>query len=78
MVWSFFALGHGKGECKITRDVIEGTVTHELLKHDGWQMKCVLDIVQFLRLKFCDTKRHAAVNRTFCEIKDNGVQREKR
>ena len=69
MVWSFFALGHGKGsQHNKARVFMEGTPTHELLKDDGWQMKCVVDVVQFLRLKFCDTKRHGAVNTTFWEI----------
>ena len=49
MIWSFFGSGHDKGEhYNNAREFVKRDLTHEKLKGSEAQLKCAIDIVQFL------------------------------
>ena len=70
MVCNFFCSSHGKGEQDGAGAVIKRALTEEQLKTDGVPMKCVADVVAFLRLKYSSAKREG---RVFLEIKEEEV-----
>ncbi|MCO5593702.1 hypothetical protein L7F22_047719 [Adiantum nelumboides] len=78
MLWSFFALGHGKMEHDGARAVVKRALTHEQLNPDAWHMKCSKDVVGFLEHKFNDESCHTGVNRNFWEVQATEGPREKK
>ena len=72
MLWNLFCLGHGKGEHDGAGAIIKRALTEEQLKTDGVPMKCAIDVVAFLRLKYSSSKREG---RVFWEIKEGEADR---
>ena len=52
MMHSFFSPGHGKGEHDGACAIINRTLMHKELKPNGWPMKCVANVANFLNARF--------------------------
>ena len=49
MTWSFFYYKHGKGDPNGFGSIIETTLTHEKLKPNNANLKCVTDAIEFVK-----------------------------
>ena len=71
MLWNFFCLGHGgKGEHDGASAITKRALIEEQLKTYSALMKCVTNVVAFIRLKYSSSKREG---RVFWEIKEGEV-----
>ncbi|KAH7443913.1 hypothetical protein KP509_02G055600, partial [Ceratopteris richardii] len=79
---TIFESRHGKGEHDNVGVVIKMAFTHEQLKHDGATLKCVVDVVAYLRQHLsigafiAYTSQVRNVSSVFWEVCINDVNRE--